>query len=102
VTQVVPTVAKQYKSKRARAIELMIKRDTHNDSERQRRNEMKEGLMMLKDALPPVEGMERMNTSQLLEYAILHVHAMAEEDQRLLAEKEALRLEIARKLSARA
>jgi len=58
--------------------------------------------MMLKDALPPVEGMERMNTSQLLEYAILHVHAMAEEDQRLLAEKEALRLEIARKLSARA
>jgi len=81
------------KSKRARALELMVKRDNHNDSERQRRCEMKDGLQMLKAVLPSIEGMSRMNTGQLLEYAITYIQQVVAEEQRLAAEKESLRVE---------
>jgi len=81
------------KSKRARALELMMKRDNHNDSERQRRCELKDGLTSLKSALPAMKGMTRMNTSQLLEYAISYIKEVVDEEQRLVAEKESLQLE---------
>ena len=63
-----PCVSALSKSKRARAMEIIAKRDIHNDSERQRRGEMKGGLQGLKDALPASDGLDRMNTSQLLEH----------------------------------
>lgn len=82
--QVVPVV----KSKRARALEMMIKRDIHNDSERHRRGEMKDGLVALRTALPARP--ERMNTGQLLQHAIAHIRELQNEDARLEAEKAAL------------
>jgi hypothetical protein len=88
-TEYVPVV----KSKRARAMELMMKRDNHNDSERQRRCEMKDGLNSLKSVLPAMKGVTRMNTSQLLEYAIAYIKEVVDEEKRLAAEKEALLLE---------
>jgi len=88
------------KSKRARALELMMKRDNHNDSERQRRCEMKDGLNALKSALPAMKGMSRMNTSQLLEYAISYIKDVVDEEQRLLADKESLRSENEKLLGA--
>jgi len=81
--QVVPAI----KSKRARAMERMAKRDTHNDSERQRRSEMKSGLISLKQALPHVEGLDRMNTGQLLEYAISFIRDIVDEETRFASEK---------------
>jgi len=84
-SQVVPG-----KSKRARAMELMMKRDSHNDSERTRRSEMKDGLMALKAALPQQEGLSRLNTGQLLDLAIAYIAEVEAEEKRLLEEKDAL------------
>lgn len=75
------------KSKRARALEIMMRRDTHNDSERQRRINMKDGMLELKAVLPPHPDMARMNTGQLLEYAVACIHALEHEEKRLVSLK---------------
>jgi len=79
------------KSKRARALELMMKRDLHNDSERQRRGEMKDGFLSLRSALPAAACADRMNTGQLLQFTIAHIRELEDEDLRLQAELDALK-----------
>jgi len=91
--QVVPVV----KSKRARALEVMMKRDLHNDSERQRRGEMKDGFVSLRSALPASCQSERMNTGQLLQFAITHIQELEAEDRRIQEEIEAMKLDQLRK-----
>jgi len=91
--QVVPVV----KSKRARALEVMMKRDLHNDSERQRRGEMKDGFVSLRSALPASCQSERMNTGQLLQYAITHIQELEAEDLRMEAEIAAMKEQVSKR-----
>lgn len=68
-----------------------MKRDIHNDLERQRRGEMKDGLSELRSMIPDSLSPNDLNTGPLLQLAISYIRQLEEEDRQLCAELSQLK-----------
>eukprot|EP00730_Choanoeca_flexa_P005386 TRINITY_DN11933_c0_g2_i1.p2 TRINITY_DN11933_c0_g2~~TRINITY_DN11933_c0_g2_i1.p2 ORF type:complete len:378 (+),score=88.28 TRINITY_DN11933_c0_g2_i1:2216-3349(+) len=81
---------KQGKAKAKSASSEQLKRETHNISERQRRQALKESFDTLRRLVPSIETDERAHTGRILEEAVKYIHFLKQEEKDIEAEKEQL------------
>jgi hypothetical protein len=80
-------------SKRTKAMALASKRDSHNISERNRRQELKLSFTALQGLVPNLITANRAHTGTVLKETIAYIAALEQEEKNLLAAKQALRHE---------
>eukprot|EP00051_Salpingoeca_urceolata_P026133 m.476197 g.476197 ORF g.476197 m.476197 type:complete len:460 (+) comp20466_c0_seq1:304-1683(+) len=78
---------KRPRNKRAAALS---KRDSHNVSERMRRQDLKTGFDLLRETVPTVAAAPRAHTGAILKAAIDHILELQREERELLQAKAAL------------
>jgi hypothetical protein len=77
-------------SKGSKVVALSIKRDSHNISERNRRNELKTSLTFLQHLVPKLARATRSHTGTILRETIAFIAVLQQQEQQLLAAKSAL------------
>jgi hypothetical protein len=80
-------------NKRSKAVALASKRDSHNISERNRRQELKLSFNLLQNLVPNLVSANRAHTGTVLKETIAYIVALQQEEEELLAAKNALLVE---------
>jgi hypothetical protein len=83
-------------SKRSKAVALASKRDSHNISERNRRQELKLSFNLLQNIVPTLVSTSRAHTGTILKETIAYVMALREQERELLESKSTLLAEQSR------
>jgi hypothetical protein len=83
-------------SKRSKAVALATKRDSHNISERNRRQELKLSFNLLQSLVPALVSSGRAHTGTILKETIAYVVALRDQERQLLESKSALLAEQSR------
>jgi len=77
-------------SKRSKAVALASKRDSHNISERNRRQELKLSFNVLQNIVPNLISAARAHTGTVLKETIAYIVALQQQEEQLIAAKNTL------------